>query len=155
MRYEPPTLAALAAGAGFARAELPTAVAVAVVASGGWPHADHAVGMPGCGRYVGLWGVDVDRWAEWTAAELYEPHTAAAAAYELTRLCDGFGWSAHWRAGTDRPHYGRAGIALTMAPYRDREHVAVFSDLYRDRLQDLAEHAARQRAGWAQWPIPT
>lgn len=153
MRLDAATVAQIARDVGFVRPELPVAVAIAHVASGGYPHADHRAGMPGCGRYVGLWGIDTDRFGEWTPGDLYDPETAARAAYDLTRRMDGFGWSAHWSAGTDRPHYQLAGEALVRAPYRDVEHVPIYSDLHRGRLNDLAGRAAARTIGHAQWRI--
>lgn len=155
MRYEPPTLAALATDAGFVRGELPTAVAIAIAASGGHPHHDHPTGMAGCGRYVGLWGVDVDAYPEWAPADLYDPQAAARAAYDLTRRYDGFGWSAHWRAGTDRPHHAWAGTALVAHPYRDVEHRPIVSVIHADRLARLHEQAADRIARLNLWPITT
>lgn len=153
MRLEAPTLHALAERAGFVRPELPVAVAIALVASGGHPHHDHPVGAPGTGRYVGLWGIDVDRWGDYDAESLYDPWAAAQAAYALTRRNDGFGWSAHWRAGTDRAHYETAISAAAARPYRDTEYLPVMSTLYGQRLAHLAERNAERIVRATQWPI--
>lgn len=151
MRYGPATLRALAEGAGFVRPELPVAVTIALAASGGHPHHDHVTGMSGCGRYVGLWGIDTDEWSDYVPEALYDPQAAAEAAYALTRRCDGFGWSAHWRAGADQAHRPAAVATMHQAPYRDREYVPVLSTLRAPRLAYLAERAAHRTVRHTQW----
>lgn len=139
MKWEAPTIAEFAREAGFVRPELHTATAIALAGSAGIDHYDLSAGAPGAGRWCGLWAVNVNEWPDYTSAELVEPRRAAAVAYELTRRCDGFGWSSHWRSGADRRYLAVAGTASSMAPFHEHEHVPVLANLY-------GEHVRQQRA---------
>lgn len=120
MKWGTPTIAHYAATAGFVRPQLHTATALALASSGGIDHYDHCVGLPGTGRYVGLWAIDSDRWPEYSPDTLKDPWLAARAAYELTQRCGGFGWSSVWAAGHERPHLAHAATAYTLEPFRER-----------------------------------
>jgi len=149
------TIADLAGKAGFLSDRLPTAAALALVSSGGHPHYDHRVGAPGCGRYVGLWGIDVDRWTEYRPDELAEPWRAARAAYELTQRCDGFGWSPQWCNGAERAYVPMAATAATMVPYRDAVYAPIASEVYARRITQLRDASAQRIARNRAWPRPT
>lgn len=136
MRWEPATIAHFATRAGFVRPDVYTAVACAIAASGGLDHFDHRNGPPGCGRYVGLWGIDTDVHTQYDPDELGAPETAARAAYELTTAHGGFGWSPVWRAGYDRRHVDEAVAALGGYPFQEREHLPVASAAYRHGLDN-------------------
>lgn len=120
MKLDLPTLAEVARGAGFAGDAVPVAVAIAAGTSGGLTHYDHAVGIPGAGRYVGLWGVDVDRWPQYADVHLHEPHVAARAAYRLTQEHRGWGWSACYRSGWYTGFMDAAATAATRVPAMQR-----------------------------------
>jgi hypothetical protein len=119
MQWDPSTIAKFATDAGFLRPELYTAVAVSLAATNGIDHYDHTPGLPGTGRYVGLWAINADAWPEWTPEELKVPETAAEAAYVLTERSDGFGWSAVWGAGRDAHYFAQAVDATQYRPYRE------------------------------------
>lgn len=109
MRWDAVEIARFARGAGFAGEAVTTATAVALATSGGVATFDHRVGFPGVGHYVGLWGIDVDRWPEYAGADLHVPHRAATAAHELVEATGGWAWAPVW--GTShfhamRPHAG-------------------------------------------------
>lgn len=137
MKWGAPTIAEFGRYAGFAGAELHTATAIALAASGGVDHYELAAGTPGCGHWVGLYGVNVDEWPDYTADELREAQRAADVAYELTRRVGGFGWSSHWRAGADRRWLTYAGTAASVAPFYDSEHVPVAANLYEHHVAQI------------------
>lgn len=113
MRWEPYEVARFAAGAGFQGDEQRTAVAVAVATSGGIASYDFTAGAPGAGHWIGLWGIDVDRWPDYATRDLHVPQEAATAAWELCRDHGGWSWSGEWRAGTHLHHFDAAGAACT------------------------------------------
>lgn len=137
MKWEGPSISDYAARAGFVRPDLHTATAIALVGSAGLDHYDVAAGPPGTGRYVGLWALNVDEWPEYRADWLLNPANAARAAYELTKRVGGFGWSAVWRAGTERTWLDHAAQAATLPPYREDEHAPIASRAYADHLTQL------------------
>lgn len=99
--WAPAAIVGFARQAGWEGAEVVTAVAVAMAASGG---ADHALetyphGTPRQTR--GLWAVDVDQVADDVAATLYDPRANARAAY-------GF-WEANGRSWDWSPVYRSGG----------------------------------------------
>lgn len=119
MQWDASSIAQFARDAGFGRPELYTAIAVALAATNGIDHYDHTPGLPGTGRYVGLWAMDTDLWPDWTPEQLKVPETAAQAAYQLTERLNGFGWSPVWTAGKDAHYFARAVDAAQYRPYRE------------------------------------
>lgn len=99
MKWAAVELARFARGAGFHRDDVPEAVALALATSGGIDTYDFRTGLAGCGHYMGLWGVDVDRWPWAGDRDLHVPHHAAAVAYELTQHHGGWHWSPVWALG--------------------------------------------------------
>lgn len=122
MKWGAPSIAQFARDAGFAGPDLHTATAIALAGSGGIDSYDLHAGIPGAGRYVGLWAINVHEWPDYTRDELVVPARAARAAYELTKRCDGFGWSAVWRARTERRHLGVAAAASSRLPWGETVH---------------------------------
>lgn len=89
----------LASGAGFAGADLSTAVAIALAESGGDPNAynpEPQAGTPiGQGSY-GLWQIYLKVHPELAGAPLFDPPTNAAAAYHAYAKAGGFSpWSTY------------------------------------------------------------
>jgi hypothetical protein len=113
MRWDAVELARFARNAGFHRDDVPTAAALALATSGGVDTYNFRPGSPGSGHYVGLWGVDVDRWPDYADTMLYDPQRAAGVAYELTEAHDGFGWSSTFLAGHHRPYVAHAATEAT------------------------------------------
>lgn len=119
MKWDASSIAAFAADAGFTRPELHTATALALSTTAGMDHYDIPVGLPGCGRYVGLWAIDVDRYPQWSPDWMKQPENAAQAAHDLTVACAGFGWSAAWVAGREHHLLEHAATAHTTEPFRE------------------------------------
>lgn len=147
MKWEAPSVSRFAADAGFVRPDLHTATSIALAATNGIDHYDVAVGIPGAGRYVGLWAINIDEWPEYDPRWLIVPENAARAAYDLTVRNSGFGWSAVWRAGTDRHYLDHAATAHTTEPFRElpSSHIRVRSaqtqiDALGQRLGRLTQH---------------
>lgn len=138
MKWAAPSVARFAGLAGFMRPELHTATAIALAATNGIDHYDHRAGLPGSGRWTGLWAVNVDRWPEYTPDELFDPQRAAEAAYELTRRCDGFGWSDVWNAHHDLHYLAQAATAYTLEPFRERSPAPIRTYTARRELDALA-----------------
>lgn len=151
MRWSPATLSHLAASAGFTHPDLSTATALALAASGGIDTYDHAVGLPGCGRYVGLWGIDVDRWPH-LAPELHIPARSAEAAYALTVEHDGFGWSPCYRAGTDQRHHDLALVASSVGAFREDVPAPISSAALTHYENNLRARSAQLLVGVTRWP---
>jgi hypothetical protein len=109
VRWDAVEIARFARAGGFQGDEVTTATAVAMATSGGVASYDHHAGAPGAGHWVGLWGIDVDRWPQYAAADLHVPRHAAKAAHELVEETGGWEWAP--AAGTSyeqamRPHAG-------------------------------------------------
>jgi hypothetical protein len=100
VRWDATEIARFARGAGFAGEHVTTATAVALATSGGNAAYDFRAGAPGAGHWVGLWGIDVDRWTELADHDLHVPQHAATAAYGLTSATGGWEW-----AGAHGTHY--------------------------------------------------
>lgn len=130
MKYGATTITHFARDAGFVSADVAPAVAIALAASHGIPHYDISAGVPGAGRWVGLWGINVDEWTDYLADELHDPTRAATAAHELTVRVGGFGWSAHWRAGADRAWRDVAVAGSVGAPFQEQERNPIIGNLY-------------------------
>lgn len=104
MTYWPAsTVAHFAREAGFRDDELVEAIAVALASSGAQDAYVQDSFMPGVSRMVGLFGIDVVLFTDYTEQELFDPRESSRAAYELTLLQPrGFAWSAVYRAGAHR-----------------------------------------------------
>lgn len=109
MRWDAAQIAKVARAAGFGHDDTVTATALALVTSGGLDHYDYRPGSPGSGRYVGLWGIDVDRWPWYQSRPLEVPFVAAQTAYELVRDHWGWHWSPWYVAGQWRHYIDHAG----------------------------------------------
>lgn len=104
-------LSRFARAAGFVGNDVTTATALALATSGGIAEYDFHAGSPGVGHYVGLWGIDVDRWTQYAGVDLHVPHRAAEAAYDLTQASGGWGWSpVH---GTSHHHAAMAAARVS------------------------------------------
>jgi hypothetical protein len=154
MKWDAATISRFAADAGFTRPDVHTATAIALAGSGGIDHYDIAAGAPGSGRYVGLWALNIDRWPQWSADELYAPERAAEVAYELTQRTGGFGWSAVWQAGSDRHWLDHAATAYGGAPFAEQVDVPIMVPTARARVAEahaaahtVLEHITRPRLG--------
>lgn len=154
MRWSPATIAHYATGAGFVRPDVYTATAIALAASGGIDHYDHSPGVPGAGRYVGLWGVDTDEWPD-LAHDVLTPHGAAVAAYELTRRCGGFDWSSCARAGAHLRHLDTAVQAMAGRPFTETVPAPITVLVGRHHLDDIRRELADRMRGLQTWPIPS
>lgn len=122
MKWGAPSIAQFARDAGFFPPDLHTATAIALAGSGGLDNYDMHAGIPGAGRYVGLWAINVVQWPDYTADELVVPARAAQAAHELTERLGGFGWSAVWRARNERRFLDVAASGSTRLPWGETEH---------------------------------
>jgi hypothetical protein len=109
-----------ARGAGFDRSDVPTAAAIALATSGGIASYDFHAGAPGVGHYVGLWGIDVDRFLEYADADLHVPQHAAAAAKELHERHDGWGWAPAYNAGHHYHHLRTVSDDVSRELYSQR-----------------------------------
>lgn len=145
MKWGAPSVARYGEDAGFHPPELHTATSIAMVATNGIDHYDVACGIPGSGRYVGLWAINTDQWTDYSPDWLLTPQNAAQAAYELTRRCDGFGWSPVWQAGLERHWLNHAATAATFAPWGENEHHPNALHVNRHRMAELTAKA-RARA---------
>jgi hypothetical protein len=123
MRWEAAQLARFARGAGFVGDDVTEATALALAVSGGIASFDHTVGAPGAGHYVGLWGIDVDRYPEYALHDLHVPQTNAAVAHELWEAAGGWSWSPTHAAGYHLAHRKHAGIERTRELHA--QHAAV------------------------------
>lgn len=144
MRWEAPSIARFATEAGFVRPDVHTATALALASSGGLDHYDLSAGIPGAGRWVGLWGLNVDEWPEYAADELTDPERAAQVAYELTQRCVGFGWSSSWRAGRERHWLDHVIAAHGRDPFTETDHVPIVLNRAERQITALA-HRTRGR----------
>lgn len=145
MKWGASTVAHFVAEAGFTRPDLHTATAIAMAGTNGIDHYDVAVGIPGSGRYVGLWAINVDEWPEYRADWLLEPHNAAKAAYDLTRRNAGFGWSAVWRNGCDRHWLTQAAVAHSLEPFREVTSAPIRSLVARRQIDTLGPRLERYK----------
>jgi Lysozyme like domain len=100
-----------------------TATAVALATSGGIDQYVYQPGSPGVGRYVGLWGIDTDRWPDYADRTLQAPHVNAQTARELVEQYGGWGWSAAARAGTHLAHMAHAGTEASRIMATQSAHV--------------------------------
>ena len=147
MKWDPPSIVRYATDAGFAPPALHTAVAIALAASNGVDNCDFATGIPGTGRYVGLWGINTDEWPEYAPDAMKRPSEAATAAHELTTRLGNFGWSAVWRAGSERRWLGVAATASTRLPWGEIQHATIglhvaqrVIDAMGHRLKKVGQH---------------
>jgi hypothetical protein len=104
---------------------IPGLTALAVVTSGGNDNYDVTAGSPGSGHWVGLWGLDVDRWPQYADLDLQHPQTAADVAHELTRHTKCLDWTPAYAAGWWRPYYGPAKMAMSRQPFHEVRHAPV------------------------------
>jgi Lysozyme like domain len=112
VRWDAVELARFARNAGFHRDDVPVAAALALATSGGIDTYCFQPGSPGSGHYVGLWGVDVDRWPDYATRVLYAPQVNAQVAYELHQLYGGWSWMPAYDKGA---HLGYVAHAATEA----------------------------------------
>jgi len=100
MMWQAPALCGFAESAGFVRADVPTAVAVALAASGG---NDAYVAEPWGGSRtvsVGLWQIVCDRWDTDRLTLLLDPYSNARAALALFEDAGArWGWCDGYRSG--------------------------------------------------------
>lgn len=145
MKWGAPSIARFAREAGFFPPGLHTATAIALAGSGGLDNYDMHAGIPGSGRYVGLWAINTARWPEYTPDELVVPARAAQAAYELTQRCDGFGWSAVWKAGTERRWLDVAAAGASRLPWGETEHAPMGITQAQRRIDDMGRRFRKAR----------
>lgn len=86
MLWSPARVAGFAYTAGFRGNDLGRATAVALAVSGGDDGYRWTAGAPPYIDQVGLWGIDVARWPQWSPDDLGDPRGAAAAAWVLYTL---------------------------------------------------------------------
>jgi hypothetical protein len=134
----------LADQAGFDHDGIVTATALAIATSGGIDDYDYRPGLPGCGHYVGLWGVDTDRWPWLADRPLHDPRVAATAAYELWRDHDGWSWSPAWAAGHWQHYTQHAATEMTRTYAAQRAEVPYTFPASERRYHETIE---RVRAG--------
>lgn len=146
MRWGAPSVARFATDAGFFPPALHVATAIALAATGGHDTYDCRVGLPGAGRYVGLWAIDTDRWTDYDPHALSVPANAAQAAYELTERCGGFGWSPVWRGGHERTYLRDAASASTRLPFGEHEQVPIANVTTQHRLDALGRKWQKEHA---------
>ena len=121
MRWDAVELARFARGAGFAGEQVTVATALALATSGGIASYDFRAGSPGVGHYVGLWGLDVDRWPEYAGRDLLVPFEAARVAHELWESTGGWEWcpiygTDHHYAMLDRARLSTSDLTRYQAP---------------------------------------
>jgi Lysozyme like domain len=134
------SIARFASNAGFYGDDLKTAVAVALVASGGNDHYDVTAGIPGAGRWQGLWAIDVDEHPELAAYDMGDPYQAARAAKQLTDDAGSFGWSAVWRNGLHLMQLEHAGTETTRQPFTETAQASTGTE-----ARDHHRHALHAR----------
>ena len=137
MRWDAPAIASFARQGGIPEHEIATAIALALATSGGIATYDHVAGIPGAGRYVGLWGIDTDRWPEYADADLHVPQMNAWAAGDLYEHAGGWEWSPVFVAGTHRPHLHDAGVARSRVMDAQPVTLAFTPLVNNDRLHEL------------------
>lgn len=163
MKLEPAAIANLARAAGFDGRALHVATAIALASSGGLTHYHQTAGLPGTGDWRGLWAVDVDRHPSVAGLDLWEPHTAAQAVYDLTTRLAGFDWSPVFVAGTWVPLEALCAGESSRATY-DQPITTSNTIGARARMVDhLLDQCRRQRTmlanaprgGGRRWPTRT
>lgn len=114
-RLTPAQIAAVAAGAGFTGAGLTRAVAVALAESGGDTQAVNVNSDSHRSRDRGLWQINSYWHKEVSDAAAFNPATAAAAAYRISK--GGKDWSpwATWTNGAAAAQLGRARFGVAQA----------------------------------------
>jgi len=122
MKWEAPSLAHFATDAGFPRSILAGVVACALATSGGHDNYELTAGVPGSGHWKGLWGLNVDRWAEYAELDLYDPRAAAAAAYRLTARTSSLRWCPAFDSGQWKGYVPHVTGQLSFAPFGEAQH---------------------------------
>lgn len=150
MRWDAHQIANVARAAGFDHADTVTATAVALATSGGLDHYDYSPGSPGSGRYVGLWGIDTDRWPWYRSRPLEVPAVSARTVWELCRDHRGWHWSPTYEAGSWQHFVDYAGTEATRT--HDGQIVGAPVTLY-DNRHRYADTIARIRAERATLPV--
>ena len=154
MRWEALELARFARKVGFVGDDVTTATALAIATSGGVASYDVMPHAPGCGHWVGLWGIDVDRWPEYAERDLHVPHINAETAYELHQRFSGWEWSPVYRAGSHRHHLSAAGTARTRE-YDHQRPVTPFGFPTTDKtVRNAGDRLARLRSDLQQIRSP-
>lgn len=120
MKWAALEIARFVRGAGFAHEDIAEVTALAIATSGGIDTYDFRTGLAGCGHYVGLWGVDVDRWPGYATADLHVPQHAAQAAYDLTRDHGDLSWSPVHATGHHVAYVAHAGTEATREYHAQR-----------------------------------
>lgn len=144
MKWAAVEIARFARDAGFHRDDVPEAVALAIATSGGIDTYDFRAGLAGTGRYVGLWGIDVDRWPWAADRDLAVPQHSAQAAYDLTTHHGGLHWSPVWALGHHAHYVEHAGVEAS----RELHTQAPDTPVTMHRSHDLIEEAlASMRRG--------
>lgn len=146
MRWEAVEIAKFARGAGFHGDDVTTATAVALATSGGVASFDVSAHAPGCGHWVGLWGVNVDKYPELADRDLHVPYVAAAVAHELCERHGGWEWAPAFTSGQYVPFLAHAGTEQSRE-YDHQRPVLPFTFHHTDkalraRQQRLATRAA-------------
>jgi hypothetical protein len=148
-------LADLARRVGFARPDLHTVVAAALVTSRGRPDYDHAIYPGPVAVYKGLYGVDLCEWPELLGVDLADPWEATQTALDLTHECSGLQWCPAVRSGKYTRALAAAMVASSMVPgaeLRPSEmHHYAHARQLRDQHDELAalhnalgDHATRR-----------
>lgn len=99
---------------------LPVFAALALASSGGWDDYDVSAGTPGAGRWVGLWAINTDRYADLDPETLKDPQAAAVAAVSLTQRTHDWSWTPAYDLGHWAWHYPHAVAAVAQTPFQDR-----------------------------------
>ncbi|HET9247705.1 MAG TPA: hypothetical protein VFO15_18015 [Xanthobacteraceae bacterium] len=147
MRWDAHEIARFARGAGFVGDDVTTATALALATSGGVASYDVHAGLPGAGHWVGLWGVNIDKWPPLGNRDLHVPQWAARAAKVLHEAHDGWHWSPTYTSGQHLAHVEHAGTARTRE-YDYQAPALPFTfphtdELLRQRHTRLANRAAQ------------
>ena len=140
-------IANIARNAGVPELRVPTFTAVALASSGGLTHYEYCYPMAGVGHQKGLWALDVDTYPEYAATDLFDPHTAAEAAREITERTGGFDWNGAYRSGVWRRFHHHAEVEASRMPAailgEPPYPVNATMDVYHDAMRQVRNATAQ------------
>lgn len=143
MRLSGPTIAQHARDAGVTHRLLAPYVAVALASSGGWDDYDVMAGLPGAGRWRGLWAIDVDRYLDYAAENMTDPHVAALCAVDLTQRTRSFRWCPAYVNGQTYRHLDVANASIVGTPYAERQASPITVVMHR-QFRTIEHHTQRR-----------
>ena len=125
MKWGAPTIVHYVEHAGFPRSLWAGMTALALATSGGHDNYDVRAGSPGSGHWIGLWGVNVDRWPDLADVDLTDPQANARAAYRLCARTGGITWCPAGETKQWVAYHAHATSQLSYAPFTETVHEPV------------------------------